>query len=357
MAGIPSQLSAQLRQALIECEQFETNRSLRAVFAHEWLRPWRNSLPQADTLSGRVDAVIGFLHNKRRRDGANALVLLLNVLSSSIDPEDERHHQLLALSRELERAFGDEMPSVGSTQEAHPAGGMMTYVAVDEKLLACAKAVGLVSVPKISDGHMERIITGTGWLVTPDLILTCCHVVQVRTRRDGPISEADLYEQAENSLLIFDHTQPDKGVEYGVQCLEHYNKRLDYAVLRLKDRATAPLVERGFLRLDPDPPLNSQTQLFVLQHPRGQVQQRSAGRYAKSTFSGNRILYTTPTDAGASGAPVLMVPSWKAVAVHNSENQIERLREGTLIRSILQDLADYRSRLQQEIMDLQNGTK
>lgn len=108
MVGIPPQLLNRLRPALLECEQFESDRKLRSVFnSYEPLRPWRSSLPQADTLSGRVDAVIGFLVDKRRGDTQeNALVLLLHLLSNSIDKEDERHQQLADLAVELENALG-----------------------------------------------------------------------------------------------------------------------------------------------------------------------------------------------------------------------------------------------------------
>lgn len=108
MAGIPPQLLNRLRPALLECEQFESDRKLQSVFnSYEPLRPWRSSVPQADTLSGRVDAVIGFLVDKRRGDTQeNALVLLLHLLSNSIDKEDERHQQLADLAVELENALG-----------------------------------------------------------------------------------------------------------------------------------------------------------------------------------------------------------------------------------------------------------
>ncbi|MCB0212634.1 MAG: toll/interleukin-1 receptor domain-containing protein [Anaerolineae bacterium] len=64
----------------------------------------------------RVDAVISYLHEKRRRDGTNALVLLLRVLSSQIDSEDDRHHQLASLANELEQVLGD-----GISPAPHPA--------------------------------------------------------------------------------------------------------------------------------------------------------------------------------------------------------------------------------------------
>jgi hypothetical protein len=126
VTGIPSHLFNSLREALADCEQFETNRSLRAVFVHEHLKPWQNTLPQADTLTSRVDAVISFLHEKHRRDGSNALVLLLRVLSSQIDPEDEHHHRLATLADELESALGGGPPASSLTHKTDPTGSSMS---------------------------------------------------------------------------------------------------------------------------------------------------------------------------------------------------------------------------------------
>jgi tetratricopeptide (TPR) repeat protein len=123
MAGIPSHLSNSLREALAECEQFETDRDLRALFTDKSLAPWRNSLPQANTLMGRVDAVIGFLHDKHRRDGSNALVLLLRVLSGKLDAEDDRHDRLVELADGLEPVLGSRVsttPHSATTQPTEP---------------------------------------------------------------------------------------------------------------------------------------------------------------------------------------------------------------------------------------------
>lgn len=107
MAGIPLDLLRRLRKALLECEQFESDRKLRSVFAYEPLSPWRNSLPNADNLASRVDFVIDFLGKKRRGDTKeNALVLLVGVLSNLIDEEDELHQHLTELADELENALG-----------------------------------------------------------------------------------------------------------------------------------------------------------------------------------------------------------------------------------------------------------
>ncbi|NJN11049.1 MAG: hypothetical protein HC815_24925 [Richelia sp. RM1_1_1] len=106
MPGIPPQLLKQLRNVLLECEQFESDRKLRTIFTNEPLRPWRSSLPQADSLNSRVDYLIAFLVNKHRSDTKeNSLVLFVRLLSEQIDEADERHQKLADLALELEKVI------------------------------------------------------------------------------------------------------------------------------------------------------------------------------------------------------------------------------------------------------------
>jgi hypothetical protein len=107
MAGIPSELNPRLRNALLGCEQFESDRQLRSIFiTSEYLKPWCRNIPEADSLTGRVDLIIGYLVDKySSKTQQNALVLLLLALSRLIDEEDERHQQLADLAIELENAL------------------------------------------------------------------------------------------------------------------------------------------------------------------------------------------------------------------------------------------------------------
>lgn len=117
MAGIPPQLLNQLRQTLLKCEQFESDSKLRAIFACEALSPWRFSLPQADSLTSRVDSLIGFLVDKHRSDTKeNALVIFVRLSSELIDTADERHQQLAGLALELERTIVSTSTTKNSKQ-------------------------------------------------------------------------------------------------------------------------------------------------------------------------------------------------------------------------------------------------
>ena len=122
MAGIPPQLLNRLRNVLLECEQFATDDTLRAVVSpYAPLRPWRFNLPQANSIPNRVDGVIGYLVDKHRSDTKeNALVLFVQLLSEQIDEADERHQQLADLASELEKAIVSSTPTTNSQQNNPP---------------------------------------------------------------------------------------------------------------------------------------------------------------------------------------------------------------------------------------------
>ncbi|MHC5829018.1 MAG: hypothetical protein ACYT04_77205, partial [Nostoc sp.] len=104
---------------LLECDQFESDRSLRAIFIYEPLRPWHSSLPQAQSLTSRVDNLIAFLSDKHRSDTKeNALVLFVRLLSEQIDEADERHQRLTDLALELERAIVSSTVTKDSQQNS-----------------------------------------------------------------------------------------------------------------------------------------------------------------------------------------------------------------------------------------------
>jgi hypothetical protein len=108
----------------------------------------------------------------------------------------------------------------------------------------------------------------------------------------------------------------------------------------LKDRADEPLSKRSYLSLDSEAPLTPFTSLYIIQHPLGQPQQGIGDNFVKYSNNPNNILYKTPTEPGTSGAPVFNMQNWRVVAIHQSENDAEKLREGILIKSVLSDLEE-----------------
>ncbi len=375
MPGIPPEIYPRLRQALSDCDQFKSHSRLFDFFdANEPLKPWCDDLPEVDNRTERAERVIGFLANEIRNDTKeNILLILLRLLKNQIDSIKPLHQTLSDLLQELAPILSDSnsnssskvvpfskptnlesLPKAELALEANPKGEPMRFIAVDEKLLNCARTVARVSVPKIVSGSIKKIPTGTGWLVTSNLALTCWHVIEARDpKREPPIRASDLQKQIANSTFTFDFTQPGEGIEYGIEQLEHEDVNLDYALLRLCDRQDYPLKKWGFLTLDADVPLTLQTQLYIVQHPKGLPQQRSGGFLVKPA-SDTKILHDAPTEGGTSGAPVLNVTNWRVVALHNGENEAEHLRQATIIKAILADLKQNCPELYDEIVAVQN---
>ncbi len=354
-SGVPIALRRQLRRALLDCDEFASDSRLAAVFAVEDLTHWQPDLPNADSRSARVDLTIDYLKDKRLINGKRALVLLLRTLSENHDDPD-LHARLIRLADELEWVMQRPSQLDETRWEANPTAAQPIFIAEIEKLLACTRAVARVDVPRYRDGQRVGSMTGTGWLITPRLALTCWHVLEASGRLDPPIGSADLQLQIDNTLLRFDYTSAGNGIEYRISSLEHptpETKLLDYAVLRLDDRQDRPLNDRGYLRLDLDAPLTTQTSLYIIQHPLGQPQQVAGDAFERSAPTPGGILYKAPSEFGTSGAPVLNRASWNVVGMHKGENETVRLREGVLLRAILDNMQQHRPDLVEEIMHVQ----
>jgi V8-like Glu-specific endopeptidase len=374
MPGIPPEIYPRLRQALLDCDQFKSHGRLFDFFdANQPLKPWCDDLPEVDNRTERAERVMGFLVHEIRSDTQeNVLLILLRLLKDQIDSMKPLHKILSDLLQELipilsgssipsnivpfptkNNLNSENLPKAELTREANPKGEPTRFIAADEKQFNSARSVARVSVAQIVSGSLKNIPSGTGWLVTPNLALTCWHVIEARGSNSSPIRSSDLQKQITNSTFTFDFTQPGEGIEYGVERLEHEDVNLDYALLRLRDRPDYPLKKWGFLELDTDVPLTLKTQLYVIQHPKGQPQQLSGGLFVKPA-SDTKILHNAPTEPGTSGAPVLNVTNFRVVALHNGENEAEKLREATTIKAILADLKQHRPELYDEIVAVQN---
>ncbi|MEG3973151.1 serine protease [Microcoleus sp. herbarium8] len=374
MPGIPRDIYPRLRQALSDCDQFKNHGRLFDFFdANEPLQQWCDDLPEVDNRTERAEKIISYLVRNPRSDGQNNVLILLCLLKDQIDPIKQLYQTLSGLLQELTPILSgassnsnvvpfptqtninsQSLPKAELALEANPKGEPMSSIVADAKQLNCARSVACVSVPQIVSDNLKKIPTGTGWLVTPNLALTCWHVIEARDpRQDSLIRESDLQKQITNSTFTFDFTQPGEGIEYGIERLEHKDVNLDYALLRLRDRTDSPLKKWGFLKLDADVPLTLKTQFYVIQHPKGLLQHRSGGVFVKEA-SNTKILHNSPTEPGTSGAPVLNAINFRVVALHNGERESEKLREATTIKAILADIKQHRPELYDEIVAVQN---
>ena len=280
MQAVPSPLYQPLRQALLRCAEFGSQRQLDAVFSSiDALSPFWDRLPTADDRAERVDVTIGYLIRNRRSTGENALVLFLRALSGNYDLNNELHGRLIALADQLEWALNLPRKPNREALEANPDQDKMIWTVDVEAMMRAARSVARIAVPRIRDGKESSGDTGTAWMVAPRLAITAWHVIEASRRLDTrAIRQDELDQQVNNALLTFDFTVYGKGIQYKAERIEYptlATRVLDYAVLRLKDNTDYPLAARGYLRLDLDPALTSQTMLYIIQHPLGQPQQIS----------------------------------------------------------------------------------
>jgi endonuclease G len=229
------------------------------------------------------------------------------------------------------------------------------------KGLAAAASVCRVKVFAYEDGNAQVFQDGTpnfslgsGWLITPSLLLTAWHVITMSRRVDRP-EMVDVRLQAANLVCEFDFEQGNaSGVRVRGSRLLAWNDESDLALVRLAG-------ETGRLGLqvrNPDSLESADDRISMIQHPlathklvalRGQ-------RYSLESLDlptpppehlrlEQRMLYDLPTAFGSSGAPIFD-DDWNIVGLHigfvrldaPGERGLQRFGFGTGAESIRQFL-------------------
>lgn len=100
-SGIEPGLLSRLKETLQNCDEFESDRALRAIFVDARIVVWRAGLPKADKDSERVDVTIDYLVDRSNQKQERALILLLEVLKDR--HPDHLQTELTQLIEELGR--------------------------------------------------------------------------------------------------------------------------------------------------------------------------------------------------------------------------------------------------------------
>lgn len=101
---------------------------------YEPLRPWRDSVPEASSRASRVDKLTAYLVDRNHRNGRNALVLFLRILTKNIYEDDDCHSQLTKMANRLESAFSRKAIGEYLIPEASPTGRPTNYIAADRRV-------------------------------------------------------------------------------------------------------------------------------------------------------------------------------------------------------------------------------
>ncbi len=209
----------------------------------------------------------------------------------------------------------------------------------DEKLsinflsygLEAGKAVAKLLVKRTIGGHGF----GTGWLITPDSIITNFHVIEARKSGEPKPSTKEFEEQANNTRFWFGYDELNVFHEYKSLGLIAVNEILDYAILRVENASSEgiPLSNWGMLKvvsLQPD--LFIGDRLNVIQHPKGRIKEVAlrTNFYLGTNSGKNRLHYLSDTESGSSGSPV-MNDEWQVIGLHRAWNYYENFYKGRIL--------------------------
>ena len=265
----------------------------------------------------RADLI--FLNGTIPRDGVSPLVLWLQNSRSLVAsyPEQDYFEDLL---NRLQGSPGESAAAKASIKKAlTTALEREAILAQDDMLpigylqagLAASRSVARLQVTRSDNG---RQYWGTGWLLTPSLLITNHHVFNARDDNERPASAADFRDQTLRTTVQFDVDSANSGSALlAVEDLIASDVNLDYAVVRLK-----PAADRAGLSVNWLPfrvgsadvvPLN------IIQHPVGQPKRIAIRNNLATAADAPELRYFTSTLGGSSGSPVLD-DAWQVVGIH-----------------------------------------
>jgi hypothetical protein len=202
------------------------------------------------------------------------------------------------------------------------------------------------AVAHLEFGSRDQMLVGTGFMVSPNLLLTNHHV----------FPRLDL---ARNARVIFDYEDDEQGRQLSpsvflAQPDRFYlaNERLDFALVAVDQ---SPGLRWGMIPLRHAPrDVVANARVCIVQHP--------AGRRKEVVVSDNRIVkvtdvaihYLADTEGGSSGSPVFN-QRWELIALHHAGGQQDNvgIRIGRILKYLsVEPIEHRRDPLLRELLDV-----
>ena len=192
-----------------------------------------------------------------------------------------------------------------------------------------ARAVGRIALPVAGGTRL-----GTGFLVSPRVVMTNNHVLGDAIEAANATLEFDFFEREGGTTgpVIRFRLQPaalfvtDMPLDFSLVAVEATNA----AGVELSDRGWFPLV-------GPSGKAIVGERVSIIQHPNGDPQKVTLHDNKIVDFSGDFMHYETDTMGGSSGSPVLNI-DWDVAALHHAA--VGNANEGIRISSIVAKLQE-----------------
>ena len=191
---------------------------------------------------------------------------------------------------------------------------------------------------------------GTGFMVTPDLLITNAHVIpnEAAAQEASACFFEELADPQNTSLL---RRQPFRAATTPSGALVFTHQTLDISILRL---AAAPELRR-YPALQPKK-LEAGARVAIIQHPGGYPKQISL-QNNQVAYGNERILqYYTSTNGGSSGSPVFD-SDFAVVAIHHGwveapqgAGPVDYRNQGTSVFALLEKLKEAAPGIWRELM-------
>ncbi|AFZ25017.1 V8-like Glu-specific endopeptidase [Cylindrospermum stagnale PCC 7417] len=301
-------------------------------------------VPQADVILARLDLdgapmgvsveIVRFLSQFGQvAYGKEALAVFLNYIQPYTGDQDKdfiielfQKYPLnfpVSPSREIDNWRGTT--SLAEVQEKIIGENTLRHIYILNLAFEAAKAVVHISTPTS---------LGTGFMITPDLLMTNNHVIASQIQAEETEYTFN-YQLNSNSQECTTHTV--KALPEGAF---YTNSQLDFAVVNLKD-----VPEFGNPLILKSQQMRRDDRVAIIQHPGGHLKKISMQNNFVAYADSQILQYTTSTLPGSSGSPVFN-DDFEVVAIHHSggilrepgTNQRSLRNAGTSAIALLLDL-------------------
>jgi len=155
----------------------------------------------------------------------------------------------------------------------------------------------------------------TGFMVSPELLLTNYHVFRSMEEAADSVAEFD-YKRDMSGII-----RPGKVFRCRPDVYFFNSKEFDYALVAMESNSIDgqdEITKFGWLRLNPMPGKVQENEFVsIIQHPQGEPMQLSIRENQVKRMGDVDIWYMSDTARGSSGSPVFN-DSWQVVALHHS---------------------------------------